>query len=68
MTAATSNEAHRGREVENDLVEKIRAEMPLKRNVPVFSTVTKYDVVLNEDIVYAVALIKDYLATCSIKI
>lgn len=71
MTAATSGGAsNRGAEdeIENPLVENIRSELQLKRALPVFSFVTKDDLVINEDAPYAVALIKDTLKNFSLAV
>lgn len=50
MTAATSGGiSNRGAEdeVENALVENIRNELQLKRNLPLFDVIVKDDIVLN---------------------
>jgi hypothetical protein len=71
MTAATTaGQSNRGAEdeLENPLVEDIRNELQLKRNLPLFSVITKDDLVINEDSAYAIALVKDTLKNFSLAV
>jgi hypothetical protein len=71
MTAATSGASVSrgdGDETENEIVENLRVELHLKRNLPTFSDILKDDIVLNEGVPYTVALIKDTLRNLRIQI
>ena len=50
------------------MVENIRAELHLKRTLPVISVIVKDDIVLNEGVAYTVALIKDTLKNLKIQV
>ena len=71
MTAATSGGISNrgdGDDTETEIVENIRAELHLKRNLPTFSVIVKDDIVLNETVPYTVALIKDTLRNLKIQV
>lgn len=71
MTAATSGASNnRGDEedTENEMVENLRTELHLKRTLPTFSVIVKDDIVLDEGVPYAVALIKDTLRNLRIQV
>jgi hypothetical protein len=71
MTAATSggvSNRDNGEDIENQMIENIRAELHLKRNLPAASVILKDDIVLNEDVPYTVALIHDTLKNVKIQV
>ena len=55
-------------DMENQMVENIRAELYLKRTLPTVSVIVKDDIVLNEDVPYTVALIHDTLKNLKIQV
>ena len=71
MTAATSggvSNRDNEEDMENQMVENIRAELHLKRTLPTVSVIVKDDIVLNEDVPYTVALIHDTLKNLKIQV
>lgn len=71
MTAATSGASVSrgdGDDTETEIVENLRVELHLKRNLPTFSVIVKDDIVLNEGVPYTVALIKDTLKNLRIQV
>lgn len=71
MTAATSGGVINrgdGEDTENEIVDNLRAELHLKRTLPTFSVIVKDDIVLDEGVPYAVALIKDTLRNLKIQV
>lgn len=49
-------------------MENIRSELQLKRNLPLLEVIVKDDIILNEDVAYTVALIKDTLKNLQIQV